>query len=184
MNSIEFMTNRANPGIDPLLQIWGWQIPVYLFLGGLVAGIMIVASAQELRDPEKWESRLSRIVPLLAIVLLSLGMLALYLDLEIEGLKLNIISLYMTFKPASPISWGSWILVMTYLSLALWFLAGVSAEAMNRFAAKFRFLGFLVPVRVWALGIKRKILTANIILGAALGIYTGIFLSAMVARPV
>jgi len=184
MNSIEFMTNRANPGIDPLLQIWGWQIPVYLFLGGLVAGIMIVASAQELRFPEKWESRLSRIVPLLAIVLLSLGIFALYLDLEIEGLKLNIISLYMTFKPASPISWGSWILVMTYPSLALWLLAGVSDKGMNRFAAKFHFLRFLVPVHDWVFRIKGKVLVANIIIGTALGIYTGIFLSGMVARPV
>jgi protein NrfD len=184
MNSIEFMTNRTNPGIDQILHIWGWQIPVYLFLGGLVAGIMIVASAQELRFPEKWESRLSRIVPLAAMVILSLGMLALYLDLEIEGLKLNIISLYMTFKPASPISWGSWILVITYPLLALWFLAGVSAEGMNRFAAKFRLLRFLVPVHDWAFKIKGKVLVLNIIIGSALGIYTGIFLSAMVARPV
>jgi protein NrfD len=184
MNSIEFMTNRANPGIDPIFHVWGWQIPVYLFLGGLVAGIMIVASAQELRFPEKWESKLSRIVPLAAMVFLSLGMLALYLDLEIEGLKLNIISLYMTFKPASPISWGSWILVITYPSLALWFLAGVSAEGINRFTAKFRFLRFLVPLRDWTSKIKSNILVANIIIGTALGIYTGIFLSGMVARPV
>ena len=51
MNDIEFMTTRANPGIDPTLSVWGWQIPVYLFLAGLVAGMMIVASAQE------WKSR-------------------------------------------------------------------------------------------------------------------------------
>ena len=106
MDSIEIMTNRANPGIDPIFHIWEWQIPVYLFLGGLVAGIMIIASAQEWKFTEKWEPRLSRIVPILAMVLLSLGMLVLYLDLEIKGLKLNVIRLYMTFRPASPISLG------------------------------------------------------------------------------
>jgi len=184
MNSIELMTNRANPGIDPIFHIWGWQIPIYLFLGGLVAGIMIIASAQELKFAEKWEPRLSRIVPILAMVLLSLGIFALYLDLEIKGLKLNVIRLYMTFRPTSPISWGSWILVLAYPSLALWFLASVSSEGVNRFAAKIRILGFLVPVRDWASGIKGKILVANIIIGTALGIYTGIFLSGMVARPV
>ncbi|MGO9144860.1 MAG: NrfD/PsrC family molybdoenzyme membrane anchor subunit [Desulfomonilia bacterium] len=184
MDSIELMTNRANPGIDPIFHIWGWQIPVYLFLGGLVAGIMIIASAQEWKFAEKWEPRLSRIIPILAMVLLSLGMFALYLDLEIKGLKLNIIRLYMTFRPTSPISWGSWILVITYPSLALWFLSSISPEGMNRFAAKFRFLRFLVLVRDWASRIKGKILVANIIMGTALGIYTGIFLSGMVARPV
>ena len=82
MNSIELMTNRANPGIDPIFHIWGWQIPVYLFLGGLVAGIMIIASVQEWKFAEKWEPKLSRIIPILAMVLLSLGMFTLYLNLR------------------------------------------------------------------------------------------------------
>ena len=25
--------------IDPQLHIWGWEIPVYLFLGGMAAGL-------------------------------------------------------------------------------------------------------------------------------------------------
>ena len=183
MNGIEFMSNRANPGIDPF-SIWGWQIPVYLFLGGLVAGLMIVASVQEYKFSEKWEPRLSRIVPLLAMVLLSLGMFSLYLDLDIKGLKLNVIRLYMTFQPTSPISWGAWILVITYPALALWFLAGISPAGMNGLAAKFRFLRFLVPLCDWANGIKGKILVANTAIGIALGIYTGVFLSSMASRPV
>ena len=31
--------NRASNLIDPQLRIWGWEIPVYLFLGGMVAGL-------------------------------------------------------------------------------------------------------------------------------------------------
>ena len=32
---IELTTTRHNPLIDPSLHVWGWEIPVYLFLGGL-----------------------------------------------------------------------------------------------------------------------------------------------------
>lgn len=42
----EFTDYRHNPGIDPALHVWGWEIPVYLFLGGLVAGLMIIAGAR------------------------------------------------------------------------------------------------------------------------------------------
>jgi formate-dependent nitrite reductase membrane component NrfD len=37
-------SGRLNPNIDPYLQIWHWHIPLYLFLGGLAAGIMFFAS--------------------------------------------------------------------------------------------------------------------------------------------
>ena len=39
----ELTTTRANHLVDPLLHVWGWEIPVYLFLGGLVAGMMIIS---------------------------------------------------------------------------------------------------------------------------------------------
>ena len=183
MNDIEFMTTRANPGVDPTLSVWGWQIPVYLFLAGLVAGMMIVASAQEWKSAEKWETRLSRIIPILAMVLLSLGLFSLYLDLEIKGLKLNVIRLYMTFRPSSVISWGAWILLITYPCLALWFLGSISPSGLARFAAKSRLLRFLIPVRDWAARVRGRILVLNMVVGTCLGIYTGIFLSGMVARP-
>jgi protein NrfD len=184
MNGIELMTTRANPGIDPTLSVWGWQIPVYLFLAGLTAGMMIVASAQEWRSAEIWEARLSRIVPLLAMVLLSLGMLSLYLDLEFKGLKLNVVRLYMTFRPSSVISWGAWILLITYPTLALWWLGGISPSGLARIAAKSRVLRFLVPVSEWATRVRRRLLVLNMVVGCCLAVYTGIFLSSMVARPV
>jgi formate-dependent nitrite reductase membrane component NrfD len=39
----ELVITRHNEMIDPHLSIWGWEIPVYLFLGGLVAGMMTVS---------------------------------------------------------------------------------------------------------------------------------------------
>jgi hypothetical protein len=41
----ELTVSRHNPLVDPHLHIWEWQIPVYLFFGGLVAGLMIIAPA-------------------------------------------------------------------------------------------------------------------------------------------
>ena len=39
----EITTTRNNPLIDPSMTAWGWEIPVYLFLGGMVAGMMLIA---------------------------------------------------------------------------------------------------------------------------------------------
>ena len=39
------VTARYNHKIDPVLGIWSWEIPTYLFLGGLTAGIMFFAAA-------------------------------------------------------------------------------------------------------------------------------------------
>ena len=48
---------------------------------------------------------------MLALGAISLGMLALFLDLEH---KLYVWRLYLTFKPLSPMSWGAWILMLVY----------------------------------------------------------------------
>ena len=40
---LEIVTSRANPMIDPTLHVWGWEVPVYLFLGGWVAGSMVLS---------------------------------------------------------------------------------------------------------------------------------------------
>ena len=39
----EFVTTAHSPVIDPHLHVWGWEIPVYLFLGGFGRGIMVLS---------------------------------------------------------------------------------------------------------------------------------------------
>ena len=39
----EITTTRSNHLIDPIFHAWGWEIPVYLFLGGMVAVMMIIS---------------------------------------------------------------------------------------------------------------------------------------------
>lgn len=85
--------------------VWGWQIAVYLFLGGLAAGLMVISSIA------KRKSRTMRWLPLLAPAALSLGMLALFFDLEN---KLHVFRFYTAFRVTSPMSWGAWILLAIY----------------------------------------------------------------------
>ena len=107
---LESVTTRANHLIDPGLAIWGWQITIYLFLGGMVAGILSLSALLELRRG-KPTSPIFRTAPFVALGILSLGMVALFLDLEYP---LHVWRFYTRFQIASPMSWGSWILVAVY----------------------------------------------------------------------
>ena len=113
----EFTTSRHNPLIDPSLHLWGWEIPVYLFFGGLVAGLMILSGYHILRS--QWDHDRTHghyvTAPLLSLALLSIGMFAVFLYLEQKD---TLGRLYLTCQIASPMSWGSWILVFVYPALA------------------------------------------------------------------
>ncbi len=108
---LETVTTRANAQIDPSLHVWGWEITVYLFLGGIVAGIFVLAAALELVSGARARSRALRLAPLAALGLLSLGMFALWLDL---AHRLWAWRFYAVFRPTSPMSWGAWILCLVY----------------------------------------------------------------------
>ncbi|MFZ5539506.1 MAG: NrfD/PsrC family molybdoenzyme membrane anchor subunit [Pseudomonadota bacterium] len=178
---LEITTTRHNPLVDPHLAVWSWEIPLYLFVGGIVAGLMILGGVALLRlargeDPKGY---FSLHAPITAFMLLNLGMLALFLDL---AHKLYVWAVYLTFEPASPMSWGSWVLIIVYPLLLV--------SALIRLPEAWPWLAQRVPVfRRWsdALLASSRALRAlawfNIVLGVALGIYTGILLSTMVARP-
>ncbi|MFO1304812.1 MAG: NrfD/PsrC family molybdoenzyme membrane anchor subunit [Burkholderiales bacterium] len=178
---LEITSSRHNPLIDPSLHVWSWEIPVYLFAGGIVAGMMILGGIAMLRiargdDPRKFFSIQT---PLLAFALINLGMGALFLDL---AHKLYVWRVYLTFQPGSPMSWGSWVLILVYGVLV--------ASALVRLPSAWPWLGDRVP-QLTAMseaivrnpGRMRALAWANIVLGVALGMYTGILLNTMVARP-
>lgn len=177
----ELTVSRHNPLVDPTMHIWGWQIAVYLFLGGLVAGLMIIAGVRliAMRPNQREALVCCTIGPLMGLALLSLGMFALFLDL---AHKLHVWRLYTTFQITSPMSWGSWILLLVYPSLAANALAHLP-EAIPALARRFpvtvKWSDFILA-REWlvvAIGM------ANVMVGVALGIYTGILLSTFGARP-
>ena len=61
----EIEVNRSSHLVDPALQIWGWEIPVYLFLGGMTAGIMILIPLLQKRVGDRTLSEWARMLPFL-----------------------------------------------------------------------------------------------------------------------
>ena len=176
---IELVTTRHNPMVDPLLHVWGWEIPVYLFLGGWVAGIMVLSGYFLFKGHHQRRHCICASLPLLAIGMLSLGMLALFLDLEN---KLHVFRLYLTMEPLSPMSWGAWILMIIYPVSILQILSTLRSgyPKLAEYAERIP----LVPT-VLELSEKyiRTISWIAIPSAIALGIYTGVLLSAFSARP-
>ena len=172
---IEVLTTRHNPMVDPSLHVWGWEIPVYLFLGGWVAGCMVLSGWLMWRGRRPGERSVAYTLPWVGIVLLSLGMGALFLDLEH---KLYVWRMYLTLQPTSPMSWGGWILILVYPFMALGALASLPGGSLARWPALASLHTRLVePASLRWLG------AASIGAGVALGIYTGILLSTLGARP-
>jgi formate-dependent nitrite reductase membrane component NrfD len=172
----EYTTTNSNPFIDPSHEVWAWEIPVYLFLGGLVAGMMIISGYFLLSG--RWRNRDSScyVLPALSLVLLSAGMFALFLDLEH---KLYVWRLYLTFQVTSPMSWGSWILILVYPALIGSLLLALPAALRERSPGLEK-----LSARMQAQpSLLRLIGAINIALGIMLGIYTGILLSSLGARP-
>lgn len=169
---IETITTRHNHLIDPALSVWGWEIPVYLFLGGWVAGMMVLSGYFLLTGHESRRRCVCFALPLVGLVLLSLGMLALFLDLEHQ---LHVWRLYTTFEVASPMSWGAWILLLVYPAL----LANAALGAGPRLEGWSPALAALVRRR----GVVRFVGSAQVGLGILLGVYTGVLLSSLGARP-
>ncbi len=172
----EITTTRHNDMIDPFLQIWGWEIPVYLFLGGLVAGMMIISGYFLFTGRYREEKSSCRYLPFISFVLLSLGMTALFLDLEH---KLYVWVLYTTFQITSPMSWGSWILILVYPILIANMLMGIPQQYVDKYPV-LQILQEKIATKELNL---KSIGMANILFGIMLGMYTGILLSSLGARP-
>jgi formate-dependent nitrite reductase membrane component NrfD len=182
MNEIEI--NRASHLIDPNLQIWGFEIPIYLFLGGLTAGIMILSPLIGHNLPEERRSKWIRYMPFAAPVLISVGMVALFLDLEF---KLHVLRFFAAFRPSSPMSWGSWILIGIYPATVLLGLAALNQDETNRLLKASLIAPFKSVVqwaRDFALRHRRGLIITNIALGIGLGGYTGLLLGTLGARHI
>lgn len=172
----ELTTTRHNPLIDPSMHVWGWEIPVYLFLGGMVAGMMLISGYFLFKGRHKEINCSCYNLPFISIVLLSVGMFSLFLDLEH---KQYFWRLYTTFQITSPMSWGSWILLLVY--------PAIIANMVIRPPKKM--LELLPFTKKWSDKIHehpmliKNIGVANMIFGGLLGVYTGVLLSTMGARP-
>lgn len=169
-------SGRMNPHIDPYLEIWHWHIPLYLFLGGLAAGILFFAGLYVILGKEDKYIGAVRRAPIIVPFLLVIGLLALFLDLKH---KLYFWQLYTTIRLQSPMSWGAWTLMgITPLSI-IWAALHIR-EWFPNWDWKFSLLKDIEKLLV-----KYKVYLAWLVVycSVILGIYTGILFSAFNARP-
>lgn len=170
------ISGRMNPMVDPTLNIWHWQIPLYLFVGGVAAGILFFASLYYILGRERKYPAAIKWAPMLTPFLLILGLGALFLDLNH---KAYFWQLYLAIRFESPMSWGAWsLLVITPLSV-IWSATWIK-ELFPAWSWKFQILE-----ESEKFFIKHRLIIAWIMLiyAVILGVYTGILLSAFNARP-
>jgi len=171
-----FASGRNIPNIDPYLNIWHWQIPLYLFLGGLAAGIIFFAAYFVIRGKEKEMPTTVMRATIIAPIALVIGLIALFWDLKH---KLFFWQLYTSFRITSPMSWGAWTLMAITPFSFIWVAS---------------YMKVMIPGWNWKIKIlesydallnrQRKFFAwVMLILSIILGVYTGILLSAFNARP-
>lgn len=170
------VSGRLNPGIDPVLHIWHWEIPLYLFLGGLAAGILFFTSLYIILGKEDKFPTAVKKAPLIVPLLLVTGLAVLFVDLNH---KLYFWRLYTTIKLQSPMSWGAWTLMAITPISFVWAALNIR-EIFPNWDWKYE---IIKDFESWC---KKRILAwawVTIVLSVILGIYTGILLSAFNARP-
>ncbi|RME85694.1 MAG: nitrite reductase [Planctomycetota bacterium] len=179
---VTITTHKVNQLIEPHLQIWGWEVAIYLFLGGLVAGILVLSSISWLMKKEENWPTLAYKLPLWGPILLSIGMFCLFLDLEH---KWYVWRFYTAFHITSPMSWGAWILLLVY-PVNILLILGTLKKGYPKIS---KGLENLLGEETWkdltSWSEKRMVSFSKfgLPIGIALGIYTGILLSAFGARP-
>lgn len=197
------ISGRNIPNIDPHLHIWHWQIPIYLFLGGLAAGLLFFAALFYIRGKnEQWHTAV-KIGPLFVPFALILGLFALFLDLKH---KMFFWQLYTTIRLQSPMSWGAWTLMAITPMSFIWIASylkelypnvwtgtkwldkslGLIIKPLNNdnntLNWRWRW-DFLEKFELFIQKYRREFAWVMIFMAVILGVYTGILLSAFNARP-
>lgn len=161
----------------PYLEVWDWRIVIYLFLGGLSAGMLVMCSIANLRIPKQPVEELAQCVraPLIAFIILAIGAQFIILDL---GKPQSLMWGFLTFQPLSLMSWGTWGVPAVLLANALYILAVIPKD--QRYRLKF---SFLIKWSEKLAPKMRPIAKLNFAMGIFLGIYTGVLLSSFAAIP-
>lgn len=177
-----FTSGRNIPNIDPSLEVWHWPIALYLFLGGLAAGILFFAALFYVLGKEQEYPAAVKMASIIPPIALILGLLALVYDLTHP---LYSWQLFTTFRIESPMSWGAWVLMIVTPLSFLWTF-GYYREAYAKVESKlklFQRFTFLHDLEKFVIKNRKNIAYALIPLSLILGVYTGILLSAFNARP-
>lgn len=163
---------------------WGYLIVNYLFLGGLSAGLFFVSALAtflyKIDEPSPY-TRIARLGAFLAPWPVAIGCFLLIFDL---GRWYHFYKLFVHLRLVSPMSIGSWLLVLFNLVALVNAYAWLTENQRNDLLAKlpgaFRFLGKLnYDIDHW----RRRIAVVGLPISVAVGIYTGVLLGAVQSRP-
>jgi protein NrfD len=162
---------------------WQYLIVSYLFLGGLSAGLYFVSSLVELfrRADQPAEREIARYGALLAPWPVMLGCALLVFDL---GNWSRCYKLFLHFRWESPMSIGSWLL-MLFIAVSLvaaygWVPANQRDAFFAMFPPRLRFFRFLNrDLSQW----RRPLAIAGLPISVGVAIYTGVLLGAVQSRP-
>lgn len=179
MNEEVFISGRNIPHIDPHLSLWEFPISLYLFLGGLSAGILLFSAILHLINKEDEFKGAAKWAPIIVPFALAFGLLALIYDL---GNPFYSWRLYTTIRIESPMSWGAWVLLIVTPMSILWVMTYLRELFPVIKYEKYK-MSFLYKVEEFAIKYKKYMALALLPLTVILGIYTGILLSAFNARP-
>ena len=166
--------------------VWGFLIVNYLFLGGLSAGIFFVSAFSTWLQVEGEPAypRIARAGALLAPWPVALGSFLLVFDL---GKWWRFWKLFVLFRWESPMSIGSWLLLVFTAICFLNLYAWLTEEERNRILA---FLPAKLPGRARLRALhgdlvawKRNLAMVGFPFALGVGIYTGVLLGAVQSRP-
>lgn len=174
-----FISGRNLPHIDPHLELWHWPISLYLFLGGLAAGILFFAALVTLFRKEDKYLGAVKYATIVAPIAIGVGLIALLYDLTH---LLYAWRLYIVIRLESPMSWGAWTLMLVMPISILWTLSYFK-EYFPNWNWKEGLLSYVSWVIDFTNDNKRILAWILVPSTIILGIYTGILLSAFNARP-
>ncbi len=162
---------------------WGFLIVNYLFLGGLSAGLFFVSALanyiQEGGQPAY--PRIARYGAMMAPWPVAFGSFLLIFDL---GNWYRFYKLFVHFRWESPMSIGSWLLLVFNGVAFLYFWAWLAPEPREKLFARLpKRLAALRMLNVDLSGWRRVLGMVGFPFSIGVGIYTGVLLGAVQARP-
>ena len=173
---------------------WNWTVAVYLFVAGVSAGAFSISALAFFLGEKRYEE-ITRIGAYIAPFPLILGILLLIYDLERPYLFWKLMT---TFQGYSVMSLGSWLLlvfsILTFIYLYLWLpnrfdLVDLLRSAARRWGTE-KFSQRMETNRILAKlhrsnlnGLRAWVGLIGIPVSLLVGIYTGVLLGALVARP-
>lgn len=173
---------------------WNWTVAVYLFVAGLSAGAFAISALAYFLGEEKYQD-ITRIGAYIAPFPLIFGILFLIYDLERPHLFWKLL---VNLQVSSVMSLGAWLLVVFSLISFVYFYLWLPdrydlVEGIRKIPPKWEKWAFIRRLKAHPLleRLHRKNLNSirgwvgmiGIPLSLSVGIYTGVLLGALVARP-